>query len=293
MAQPDLPPLNWLRAFESASRHLSFTGAAVELGMTQSAISQQIKSLESFLGKPLFYRRTRVLEITEAGHNYLPYVQDAFVGLTAATRQLRGPRRDDVLQVQSNLAFTVYWLAPRLPRLFRQHPWLRILMNTPLWEPERTASSADIEIRFCIGAPDISADLLVQDVYYPVCAPEMNVTEGNFFEHYFFDGSGLNANWDRWCAYRGILMPEGKRITYATALTVPFHAAVMGAGLALGHDFLVRDLLREGRLIRPFEGEVQMLDAYYLIAPERSKTRAQTAFRNWILAEIEMSKTSP
>lgn len=286
MARSDLPPLNWLRAFEAASRHLSFTGAAVELGMTQSAVSQQIKSLEGFLGLALFHRRPRVLEITEAGHNYLPFVQDAFLGLATATRNLRGSGRDEVLQVQSNLGFSVFWLAPRLPRLFEKHPWLRIIVSTALWEPERMASGADIEIRNAATPPSGSVELLSNDVCYPVCAPDMDVTKDNLFDQYFFDCNGLTANWENWCKLKGHKLPANKRITYATTLTVSTHAAERGAGIALGHNILVADLIREGRLKRPFEGELEMQEAYYLITPERSKTRAQTAFRDWILSEI-------
>ena len=286
MARSDLPPLNWLRAFEAASRHLSFTGAAVELGMTQSAVSQQIKSLESFLGLALFHRRPRVLEITEAGHNYLPFVQDAFLGLATATRNLRGADRDEVLQVQSNLAFSVFWLAPRLPRLFETHPWLSVIISTALWEPERMASGADIEIRNASSPPNGSVELLSKDVCYPVCTPNMGVTEDNLFEQYFFDCNGLTANWENWCKLKDIQLPANKRITYATTLTVSTHAAERGAGIALGHNILVGDLIREGRLKRPFEGELEMQEAYYLITPQRNKTRAQNAFRDWILAEI-------
>ena len=286
MVQFDLPPLNWLRAFEASSRHLSFTGAAGELGMTQSAVSQQIKSLEGFLGMSLFHRRTRVLEITEAGHNYLPFVQDAFAGLETATRNLRGTRGDEVLQVHSNIGFSVFWLGPRLPKLFEMHPWLRVIISTALWEPERTASGSDIEIRYASDLPNGAAELLTRDVCYPICAPDMNVTEENLFEHYFFDCNGLTANWKNWCKYRGLLLPKDKRITYATTLTVSIHAAEMGAGLALGHDILVRDLVRDGRLKRPFDGVLEIQEAYYLITPVRTKTRAQNAFRDWILAEM-------
>lgn len=287
MSRSDLPPLNWLRAFEAASRHLSFTGAAVELGMTQSAVSQQIKSLEGFLGMTLFHRRPRVLEITEAGHNYLPSVQDAFTGLATATRNLRGTDRDEVLQVQSNLSFSVFWLGPRLPRLFEKYPWLRIIVSTALWEPERMASGADIEIRYASTVPNGAVDLLSNDVCYPVCAPNMDVTKDNLFDHYFYDCNGLTANWENWCKLKGIQMPADKRITYATTLTVSTHAAERGAGISLGHDVLVRDLVREGRLKRPFEGALEMQEAYYLITPERSKARAQSAFRDWIMAEIK------
>lgn len=287
MAQNDLPPLNWLRAFEAATRHLSFTGAAGELGMTQSAVSQQIKNLEGFLGKQLFYRRTRVLEITEAGHNYVPFVQEAFTNLRSATRKLRGQGRDQVLHVQCNLGFAVYWLAPRLPKLYEAHPWVRILISTALWDPERMAAAADIEIRNCVGTPKGRVDLLSTDVCYPICAPDKDVTKGNLFQHHFYDCNGLTANWGRWCEEAGLDMHPDKPITYATTLTVSIQAAATGAGIALGHHLLVQDLVSVGRLKRPFDCEIGMQEAYYLITPEHSKTHAQTVFRDWIIEEIK------
>jgi LysR family glycine cleavage system transcriptional activator len=286
VTQSDLPPLNWLRAFDAASRHLSFTDAAREMGLTQSAVSQQIKNLEGYLGTPLFYRRTRVLEITEAGHSYLPAVQDAFARLTAATQVLRGPNREAVLQVQSNLSFSVFWLAPRLPRLFKLHPWLRVLVSTALWDPERTASAADVEIRYSVGKPDGQAELLARDTYYPVCAPSLDVTGDNLFDFHFFDCNGLTANWAKWCDENNLVMPRDKAVTYASTLAVSLQAAQTGAGMALGHHLLAGDLVAEGRLKRPFPGQVDMQEAYYLIVQGQKKTPAQRAFSDWIVSEI-------
>ena len=288
MTKNDLPPLNWLRAFEAASRHLSFTGAAGELGMTQSAVSQQIKNLEGYLGTPLFYRRTRVLEMTEAGRQYLPVVQEAFAGLTAATRSLRGSDQDTVLQVQSNMSFAIFWLAPRLPRLFAQHPWLNVLISTALWDPERTAAMADVEIRYTINPPN-EARRLIQDTAFPVCRPDMGVSADTLFDHHFFDCNGLSANWERWCGSIGLQMPAGKPVTYATTLAVSLQAAQAGAGVALGHRMLVQDLLAEGRLARPFVGEIDMQEAYYLIVSDGPKTRAKQAFAAWISEEMARS----
>ena len=115
-----LPPLNWLRAFESASRHLSFTDAARELHMTQSAVSQQIKALENYLGRTFFIRKARSLELTEAALAYLPSVDAAFKLLYQGTQGLLGVDHDQLLEVRANLAFTVFWLTPRLGRFVSQ-----------------------------------------------------------------------------------------------------------------------------------------------------------------------------
>ncbi|MCP5087131.1 MAG: LysR family transcriptional regulator [Rhodobacteraceae bacterium] len=289
MAQMDLPPLNWLRAFEAASRHLSFTGAAGELGMTQSAISQQIKNLEGFLGKPLFFRRTRVLEITEAGRSYLPVVQEAFAGLSAGTTNLRGKDREQVLQVQSNLSFAVFWLAPRLPDLFKLHPWLKLNISTALWDPERTAASSDVEIRFGM-APDVSvpSDRLVEDAYFPVAAPGTAISEAEFASATLFDCIGLKSNWDRWLASRGLGPPMGRGVTYASTYAVSLSAAQSGAGLALAHSTIAQGLLDAGLLQRVSDHSLPMQESYFLIAPEkRPRSKAQTAFCDWIVAQFK------
>ena len=131
-----LPPLNWLRAFEASARLLSFTAAASELNMTQSAVSQQIKSLEQHVGRPLFLRFPRAIQLTDTGHAYLPVVQEAFSTLVTGTRMVTGGDRGQVLTVQSNLAFSVFWLAPRLGSLLDKHPWLKLNITTATWEPE-------------------------------------------------------------------------------------------------------------------------------------------------------------
>ena len=241
----------------------------------------------------MFYRRTRVLEITEAGRSYLPVVQDAFLGLSAGTRNLRGPGTEEVLQIQSNMSFAIFWLSPRLPRLFARHPWLRVLISTALWDPEKTAAASEVEIRYCIGQPDGHAKHLYRDVFYPVCAQDFDVRADTFFESHFFDCNGLTANWENWCSSTGLTLPQNKPITYATTLAVSIHAAETGAGMALGHDLLVRDLIEEGRLKRPFEGAAIMEESYYLLWSGDKLSRAQTAFLDWIEEEIENEKAGP
>lgn len=113
-----LPPLTWLRAFEATARHLSFTRAASELNLTQSAVSQHVRSLESFLNRALFLRKTRALELTEDGGNYLPVVREAFDLLASGTQAFIGADRGRSMVLQCNLAFSVFWLAPRLARLY-------------------------------------------------------------------------------------------------------------------------------------------------------------------------------
>ena len=289
MSESALPPLNWLRAFEASARHLSFTGAAQELGMTQSAISQQIKSLEGHMGRQLFFRRVRRLELTEAGKGYLPVVQDAFATLARGMRSIVGDSRDQVLQVQSNLAFAVHWLAPRLNGLFRLHPWLRLNISTALWEPERTAPAADVEIRFGRSPGEGGkAERLASDRFFPVAAPGFQATLDDIEAYDLFDCAGLFCTWQAWLQAQGRSLPRTKPVTYASTFAVSLSAAEAGCGLALAHHTIADGLLAAGRLIQPFELEVAMEEAYFLIAPGPSvASPAVSAFVDWIKAEMK------
>ena len=176
--QKPLPPLGWLRTFEAAARHLSFTGAARDLNMTQSAVSQQIKALEGHLGKPLFFRRPKALELTEAGVTFIPVVRDAIRMLSRGTRAITGGE-ENAVTVQSNLTFAIHWLAPRIARFRARHPEVSQNLMTEIWEPQAGSLAADIVIRFSLRpADDVRAKFLFRDHYYPVFAPQDPVTLG-------------------------------------------------------------------------------------------------------------------
>jgi LysR family glycine cleavage system transcriptional activator len=284
--QNGLPPLNWLRSFESAARHLSFTGAARDLNMTQSAVSQQIKSLESYLGSPLFYRRPKALELTETGITYLPVVRDAFRTLLRGTRAVTGVHRD-VVQVQSNLTFAIQWLAPRLPQFRQVHPDVILNISTELWEPREMTEGADIEIRFSLRPSDtVRAELLHRDMYYPVCAPGYVVELGDLASHPLYDCSNLLCNWASWAEDQALSWPNPP-VTYATTYSVSLAVAVGGGGLALAHDVIASRLIQSGQLIAPFAHRAPMSEAYYLIvSPQAEQTPGAMAFANWVRAEI-------
>ncbi len=282
MARTDLPPLNWLRAFEASARHLSFTGAAGDLNMTQSAISQQIKSLEQHLGRPLFHRRTRALELTQTGMTYLPVVRDAFRTLSQGTRAItRVP--DNVLRVQCNLSFAIHWLSPRLHQFQAECPGVRLDLSTELWEPRDLAKEADIEIRFSLRPPDtVLAEPLMRDSYYPVCAPGCAVPLEDVQHQALFDCSGMMANWATWAEEQDLRWGDPP-VTYVTTYAVPLAVAASGRGMALGHDALVAGMIAQGRMIAPYPHRAAMPEAYYLIQSAQAQSMpAAQAFSAWL-----------
>ena len=290
-----LPPLNWLLAFEAAARHLSFTQAAAELNVTQSAVSQHVRSLEAFLGRELFVRRTRTLSLTEAGANYLPTIREAFGILESGTRAFRGGERGSSLIVQCNLAFSTFWLAPRLASLLEAHPWLTLNLITPIWDPERTAGHAEVEIRF--GRPNDVSDgavRLTHDRYYPVCRPGYAGGDPDWRRLPLFDCSGAMENWGTWLASQGGKLPAGKHVHLVSTYVISVHAALSGAGLAMAHDAVASDLLDSGALVKPYVHSVAMSEAYFLIPPPRHvDTPASRAFRQWLLDETAQSRIPP
>ncbi len=284
MTGAGLPPLNWLRAFEASARHLSFTAAAEELNLTQSAVSQHIRSLEQFLGCALFIRRTRALQLTEAGFNYLPTVREAFDILAIGTRALTGGDRGRSLMVQSNMAFTTFWLAPRMAPLLEANPWLTLHIVTPIWEPERTAPDAEIEIRF--GRESEMSDAVVRltrEQCFPVCRPGFAEGAADWRKHALFDCAGVIGNWETWLADQGDRLPKGKLVNLASTYVISLTAVLNGAGLAMAHGTLASTHLSQGNLVAPFDHLVDMPEAYFLRRPAKhDETPASRTFAEWI-----------
>lgn len=282
----DLPPLNWLRAFEASARNLSFTGAARDLNMTQSAVSQQIKSLEAFMGRPLFHRHARALELTQTGQSYLPVVRDAFRTLAHGTRALTQTEKN-VLRVQCNLTFAIQWLAPRIARFRSMHPDVTLNITTELWEPRDMAEGADVEIRYSLRPSDqVHAELIARDHYYPVCRPDYPVTLGTLKDQPLFDCSNMMGTWAVWAEEQGLDWPDPP-VTYATTYSFSLAVAKAGGGLALGHDLIAAEMMRSGRLVAPFAHRAEMQEAYYLIqSPQAQAMPSAVAFSTWLRAEL-------
>ncbi|MDQ7071985.1 MAG: LysR substrate-binding domain-containing protein [Rhodobacterales bacterium] len=289
MAKQTLPPLNWLRAFESAARNLSFTDAALDLNMTQSAVSQQIKSLESHLGRALFHRRPKALELTETGLTYLPVVRDAFRTLSRGTRAITGEAHN-VVQVQCNLTFATHWLAPRLAKFRARHPDVRLNIMTDLWEPRELSDGADVEIRFSLRPSETTnAEVLRRDTYYPVAAPDYAVTLDTLAQQPLYDCSNLLCNWAAWAEDQGLLWPNPP-ITYATTFSISLAVALSGGGLALAHDAIAKHYIDNGQLVAPFGHRAMMQEAYFLICSPNltanaDKDAGAAKFADWVRAE--------
>jgi LysR family glycine cleavage system transcriptional activator len=287
-----LPPLNWLRAFEASARCLSFTAAAEELSMTQSAVSQQIKSLESAMGRTLFLRRARGLELTDEGRGYLPTVQAAFAMLEEGTTVLQGRNDPDVLELQVNLSFALFWLTPRLGQFMDENPTVQLNLATSVWTEERPNNPAALQIVFGLGKQEgISGKRLTRDSIFPVCSPKLAKqirSLDDLLAQRLFDLPGTAQSWSAWLKAH----PDGGSVAVptvhrASTWALSLEWAQRGLGVALAHETIAKDLIATGQLVRPFDFNIPLKEAYYLIAPEGTRTRhASRVFKEWLLREM-------
>ncbi len=268
-----LPPLNWLRSFESAARLMSFTLAAEELHMTQGAVSQHIRSLEAHLKSQLFIRLARRIELTEEGLAYLTIVQASIQHLEVATNEIFGEGHRKQIKVKGSIAFFTYWLNARRLRLFHQeHPDINIQFNTDIWMREESISG-DMEIRWGKGQwQGVNFVRLTQDKLFPVCGPDLLKSSSltaisDLNRHNLLHVMGYEQGWGEWLKYVGcndVSASSGMQFdTYACVLNL----VESGFGVALGRTSLVEEQLKAGSLIAPFKQHLPCSEDFYLIYP--------------------------
>jgi LysR family glycine cleavage system transcriptional activator len=301
-----LPPLNALRSFEAAARHLSFIKAGEELFVTPGAISQQVRQLEDQLGVKLFRRLTRGVLLTDAGQRYARRIAALFDGLATATREVRRDSSTAVLKVSSATSFAARWLIPRLG-LFRQaHPGivLQVLADNKL--TDFTQDDVDLGIRFGPGGwPGLKAWFLFKEEVFPVCAPKLlagpvpltqvaDLALHTLLEDEADDDLSWDLSWERWLTAVGagdVRVKPGLRFTYAH---MALQAAVAGQGVALGTSVLAADDLAIGNLVRPLAEAAPSRFAYWVVCPEDAAERPRVrAFREWITAEAKRFLAPP
>jgi LysR family glycine cleavage system transcriptional activator len=308
-----LPPLNALRAFETAARHLSFAIAAKELHVTPAAISHQVKGLEDYFGQRLFRRLKRGLELTRAGQVLLPRLSEGFVRLGDAVAELRSIEEEGTLAVSAAPSFATRWLAPRLHRFVRSNPELDVRINasTRLIDPGKDPSvsgdtvvgspveDADIVVRFGTGDyPGFRVDKLLNVTVTPMCSPRL-LNNGQplrvpaDLEHQvlihdnvrYDDGRSL---WDAWFAAAGLPdMDTSHGLRFSHAL-LALEAAADGMGVTMGMPVLAGTDLASGRLVAPLPLSLPLKFAYYIVSGSDTAERADVvAFRNWLFAEAK------
>ena len=294
-----LPPLGALRAFEAAARHLSFTRAGAELHVTQAAISHQVKSLEDWLGLPLFRRLHRALRLTEEGQAYLPAVRDALDTLSAATERLRGGVDSGILTVTTTDSFAAVWLMPRLKRFRADHGDLDLRLQTADELVDFSRADVDLAVRYGRGQwPGLHTTRLLEEDIFPVCSPALcarrPLSTPEDLAHHTLLHDDMTINWEVWLRAAGINGVDAHRGPFFQSSYLVMNAAIAGDGVALGRSALVADALAKGQLIRPFTVSLPADYAYYVVSPETTADRPKIrAFRDWIVAEARAAGGAP
>ncbi|WP_322616876.1 transcriptional regulator GcvA [Pseudomonas sp. BIC9C] len=287
-----LPPLNWLRAFESAARHLSFTDAALELSLTQAAVSQQIKALESQLGAALFKRLPRGLELTEPGLAFLPVVHESVERLAAATDEIFGQGHRKVLTVRSSLVFFTHWLANRLPHFREQNPDINLRITSNIWMGD-TDLEADLEIRYGSGKwSGLKSERLTWDMLFPVCSPNLSTIERplrtprDLRHHELLHVLGYEEGWGYWLKKAKADDVDSSQGLQFDTLISALKMAELGQGVALARSSLVEQYLQSGQLIAPLTARFKTSEAFYLVySPHKIVNPQAAAFANWLMEE--------
>jgi LysR family glycine cleavage system transcriptional activator len=296
-----LPPLNALRAFEAIARHLSFARAADELHVTPAALSHQIRALEDQLGLDLFHRRTRAIELTEAGRLIYPGLQSGFETVRNAMRQLERTRERNVLVISATPGLVAKWLMPRLWRFLQTHPEIDARVSATLKLADFEADGVDAAIRLSKGLiPALHMEKLFDDTMLPVCAPALieqglrsppDLVRFPLIHYDFATSQHAPPTWADWFAavrLDGIDATRGLRVNVADHA---LDAAVSGAGVSLSHKLIASDDVHAGRLITPFGPELPLASTVYFVCPRGHETRPNVrAFRDWLFAEMGETK---
>ncbi len=293
-----LPSLNGLRAFESVARHMSFTKAAEELNVTQTAVSHQIRRLEAELGGPLFLRLNEGLALSEDGHAYLPGVRAAFQELRYSTEQLLASRDKIVLTISTLVSFASKWLLPRLPSFQQACPAIDVRISASTELVDFRKGAIDAAIRYGRGDwKGLRGDFLMSDEVFPVCSPALAKTlstPADLARHTMLQVSGVTVNdWSTWLSAAGQppQLAEGPRLTFDLAM-MAVQAAVDGQGVCIGRSTYVEDDLRAGRLVIPFDLRLKDELGFYLVTPhETAQTKKIVALRTWLLAQPPARET--
>ena len=298
----NLPPLRALRAFEAAARHSSFAKAADELNVTPGAISHQIRTLEEWLGSPLFERLTRALRLTRAGEAALHYLTEGFDRLADGVARMRAESPDSLLTISVSPSFGSLWLVPRLHRFRQRHPDIELRIDGTARLVDIARGEVDVAIRYGPGAYEgTESDRLFDMRAIPVCSPDYlasgpilrappDLKHHTLFHVEWEEAEGTWRNWLLAAGATGVDPFFGPRFTKEE---MAVRAALNGEGILLMGDRMAADHLSSGRLVRPFAAMLgtPLRCAYRLLRTRRTEPdRKVELFRRWLLEEVAASE---
>jgi len=289
MVRPYLP-LNAFRAFEASARHLSFTRAAIELNVTQAAVSHQVKSLEDQLGVALFKRLPRGLMITAEGESLLPVLRDGFDRMADALERFRGGHVRDILTVGAVGTFTVGWLLPRLAAFRERHPYVEVRLSTNNNRVDLAAEGLDFAIRFGTGAwHGTDAVRLFEAPLSVLAVPAVarDLKEPADLLGLTLLRSYRRDEWTRWFEAAGLprTPPPQNAVVFDTSLAM-MEAVLQGVGVGLAPPLMFSRLLASRAVVQPFATSVALGSYWLTRLQSRSVTPAMSAFAGWLAETV-------
>ncbi|WP_337181847.1 transcriptional regulator GcvA [Shinella sp.] len=291
-----LTPLNPIRVFEAAGRHLSLSKAAQELNVTQSAVSRQVKLLENILGIALFERTPRSVKLTTKGKQYLEDIGDAFAILEDATNRVRERNTPDIIKLRVYSTFALRWLIPRLPRFAQCHPKIEVQLMTlsPASKMDFEHELIDAYIRTGFGDwAGVRSDRLIQNHLVAVCHPDIAArlkTPSDLKHVTLLHSYARQDDWRKWInalKLEGIDPVKGMKFENSG---LAYQAAASGLGVAISQVALVQAELRQGTLVIPFPYSLPAERTYYFVSPLGHNSRRVQVFRDWLISECDQDE---
>jgi LysR family glycine cleavage system transcriptional activator len=293
-----LPPLNALRAFEAAGRHMSFKKAAAELCVTQGAISRHVMNLEAFLGVSLFVRSHRQVALTPEGAAYLQEARDAFLRISHATTRARATSDDRMLRIKAPPTVSTRWLVPRLGRFHARCPDIAVQLTTSHEVVDFVRDQIDVGLHYGReAADDWHYERLFGEVLIPICSKALlggrkrRCSPGEIVRHVLIHSLRRATDWTQWFDAAGLRgFSAAQELTFENS-TMTYQGAIDGLGIAIAQKALVADEVASGRLIVPSTIEVRNMAAYYFVFPRRAQVPAKVrAFHRWIADEAAATR---
>lgn len=289
-----LPNLNWIRSFEASARLRSFTEAARELNMTQSGVSQHVRSLELYLRQPLFRRLARGVQLTDAGGAYLHVIRDSLEMLDGGTREIFDIDDREILTIRVNVAFATQWLASRIRRFQERAGNVSLRLLAAVHGQDTVWDGVDLEIRYGTShVAGFDSTVLMRDRLSPVCSPTIAsrlVAPSDLLREQLIHIIGNSHGWSEWFHAANVSPIFEQTQTQTDTSAVALELAQNSAGIALGHQSLVAEKIANGTLVQPFELSIETDGVFFLVSPVgRDLRRAAKSFQEWILEEARES----